>query len=170
MNAGETQGIVALDGQKFQLAWIDGESEVMQLSSTMVDVFARPLGIEIGDLLDVQTSAPTMDIAARTMSMQVKVTNRSARIMQLPLTVVLSRMGSIFEGVRVVNSDNHLPGVGAAWQLAANVENKTALGPNEASAPIVLKFVFENVPKEKLPDVGFGAPLDIEFHVFENQK
>jgi hypothetical protein len=170
MNAGETQGIAAVSHNKFQLAWINGESGTMQLSSTAVDVFARPRGLDVGDFMEVETSLPTIDIDARTVSMQVLVTNRSPRAVALPLTIVLSRLESLFDGLKAVNSGNHLSGVGSSWDLVANSGNNSVLGPNVTTVPITLKFQFEKVPEDKLPDLGFAAPLDADFHIFENRR
>jgi hypothetical protein len=170
MNAGETQGIAAVSHNKFQLAWINGESGTMQLSSTAVDVLARPRGLDVGDFMEVKTSLPTIDIDARTVSMQVLVTNRSPRAVALPLTIVLSRLESLFDGLKPVNSGNHLSGVGSSWDLVANSGNNSVLGPNVTTVPITLKFQFEKVPEDKLPDLGFAAPLDADFHIFENRR
>jgi len=169
MNAGETQGMASLGDRRFQLGWINGESGVMQLSSTIVKVSASALGLDVGEFLEVRTTAPGMDLMEKTVSMQVVVTNRSRRALALPLAIELTRVDSIFDGLKVRNSDNRLPGVGAVWNLASSSPDKTVLRPKEASAPLVLRFGFEKVPEEKLPDVGSAAPLDIDFHIFESQ-
>jgi hypothetical protein len=162
-NGGETQGIIGMAGGKFHLAWINGESGTMQLASTAIEVSAPPLGQDVGDLLDVKISQPAIDMTAHSLTMRLQVTNRSSKPMAAPLTLVLTRMESLLEGLHAVNSSNGLPGVGATWRLAVG-SGETSLQPKESSAAITLKFEFTKVPGES----SDTAPLDADFHFFEN--
>jgi hypothetical protein len=111
--------------------------------------------------VDVETTRPTLDADAKAASMQVVATNRSHLALALPLTLVISRMQSSFEGLEVVNADNRLPGIGASWHLVPSANSGT-LAPGASTTPVVLRFKFS-----KAPDHSQDTPPFIEFHVFE---
>lgn len=163
INGGETQGLVALAGGKFQSAWIDGESGVMQLAATQIEVTGTPLGLDIGDLLEVATSRPELDLDRKMVSMQVTATNGWRRAMVGPLTLVLSGVGSGFEGLRAVNADNGLSGTGASWSLTGG--SGSDLAPGHSTKPVTLRFRYT-----KAPDKMREAPLSVEFHIFERRR
>lgn len=165
MNGGETQGLSGLSGGRFQLAWIDGAEGVMQLASTTMEVAAAPLGADVGDLLDVQTSRPTLDPKARKMTLEVTVTNRARRSMKAPLYLVLGRVDSVLEGLHAVNADNGLEGVGAQWRLPSPSGSDATLEPGETARPVVVEFDFAKVPESTWD----ALPLVAGFHIFENQ-
>jgi hypothetical protein len=161
INGGETHGIGTVGRNRFELAWINGESGVMQLAATPVSVNAPMLGVDIGDLLQVQTTQPTLDVDAKTVSVRVVATNRSHLSLSAPLTLVISRMQSAFEGLEAINADNRLGGTGASWQLVSDADN-AVLAPGGSTRPVVLRFKFTRAP-ERSQD----TPPFIEFHVFE---
>jgi hypothetical protein len=162
MNGGETQGVIGFHDGRFQLAWINGASGVMQMSSTAVSVGQPPLGMDVGDLIQLHTTLPTLDVGARTITMQCTVANHSRRTLKGPLVLVLSRADSVFEQVRAVNADNGLTGRGATWQLAGASEAH-ALRPGETVGPVTLRFEFKKAPSQPWD----GATLDVNLHVFE---
>lgn len=96
--------------------------------------------------------------------MQIVATNRSRRAFAAPLTLVVSRTESDFEGLEAVNADNRLPGVGASWQLSASA-NDTILASGASTQPVVLRPSFS-----KAPEYSQGSPPFVEFHVFERGR
>lgn len=163
-NGGETQGIAALGGGGFELAWIDGESGVMRLAATPVSVAAEPLGADIGDLVQVDTTLPTVDPHAKTASVRIVATNRTQFPLPAPLTLVISNVKSVFDGLQAVNAENGLTRVGASWQLKASADGK-ALAPGDSTVPVVLRFKFS-----KAPDSTQDTPPFIDFHLFERRS
>lgn len=163
-NAGETQGIAALGADGFQIAWIDGESGVMQLAATRIGVASNQVGLEVGDQVRLDATEPRFDVDAKTVSMQVVVTNRSRRPMSAPLTLLLSEMDSGLPGLQAVNTDNGLGGIGATWNLKAP-GNGHELAPGAATTPLVLRFKFP-----KMPDDRKGSTPSFQFHVFEHGR
>jgi hypothetical protein len=135
----------------------------MELSTTSVSVPGTPLGQDVGDLLLVDLGFPELDLGAHSMSLQVRVTNRSHRAIAAPVTLVLSRMETPFAGLHAVNAENGLTGVGASW-IARQPSANQILQPGETAAPIALKFKFEKAPGM----IPTAPALWTDFHIFEN--
>jgi hypothetical protein len=165
INAGETQGIVGLKGGEFRLAWIDGESGVMRLAGTAVEVASRPLGMDVGDLVDVDTTRPTLDSDARSVSMKVTVTNRWHAALPGPLTLVLSDVASGLPDLHAVNADNGLGAAGASWVLGDGSAGGSSLAPGRATRTITLRFKYGKTPKN-MED----TPPSVSFHIFASRR
>jgi hypothetical protein len=169
-NGGETQGIAGGTGGNFHLAWVNGEGGVMQLASSEVDVMDPPLGQDLTEFMKLRFGHPMLEMSARSMSVEVAVTNVSRRPVSLPLTLVLGQAGSSLEGLQVKNADNGMTGPGASWHLGPKAGDHSSLQPGESTAAITLKFTFEKM-KEISGDslLPFPGVLDAEFHVFEKR-
>lgn len=139
--------------------WPRGDA---QLAATPIRVTAPALGLDVGDLVETQTTRPTLDIDAKTVSMQVVATNHSHTALAAPLTLVVSRMESLFGGLEAMNADNGLPGIGATWQLAA-VVGGASLAVGASTKPAVLRFTFS-----KAPATSKDSPACLQFHLFEH--
>ncbi|HZT01040.1 MAG TPA: sialidase family protein [Steroidobacteraceae bacterium] len=161
-NAGETHGIAAVGSGGFELAWINGESGVMQLAATRVDVAAKPLGEDTGDLMQLDTTEPALDADGKSISMQVVLTNRSLHPMHAPLTLLLTQMDASLQELRASNTNNGITGVGAAWKLEAR-GGGNELAPGASTAPLVLRFSYSKAEQK-------GSAPSFEFHVFERRQ
>jgi hypothetical protein len=122
-NGGESQGLVADPDGRFHLAWINGESGVMQLWHTRftVDPASARVGVRRVDRskdLSVEVSAPVLDFDGMSIGFTVRLKNRSPAPIAGPFTLVLSRLDADFVGLAATNADNGIAGLGAAWTIA----------------------------------------------------
>jgi hypothetical protein len=183
-NGGETQGLVAGPDGRFHVAWINGESGVMQLWYTNFAVQPGTQKINSGraanqtdgnkeaakvtvpptdtsDLtkeISVEVSAPVVDFNSRVIGFTVSLKNKTSTTISGPLTVVLDEMESQFAGVTVANSDNGLPGKGAAWKFLPHGQ----LAPGTLSEARIVRWRFDGqLPKEYVRPRAFRATFRV---------
>jgi hypothetical protein len=151
---GETQGLVADNDGVFHSAWINGASGTMQLSAQRFTVAKLPSVIDStrADLtpqIELTISKPSIDAAARTLSVTVQLKNTSTAPITGPLSVVLDAIHSDLGELRARNSDNKLSGRGASWNFVS--ENPPPLLPGQTSPARVFTWTFTWVGKSSLP-------------------
>jgi hypothetical protein len=155
-NGGDTQGLVAGADGIFHSAWINGESGVMQLWSKEITVDNRvaerlPRRKNLDGDLTLRVSEPNIDFATHTVSVKVRLENPSPVTVAGPFTVVLNEVGGSFKDLHSINSDNGVPGKGAAWNFS--LKGKSSLKPHEESDERVVRWGFSSVSEEALAPV-----------------
>ena len=183
-NGGETQGLVTGPDGRFHVAWINGESGVMQLWYTNFAVQpgtqtvnsvratdqtgARKEAAKVSvpptdksDLtkeISVEVSAPVVDFNSRLIGFTVSLKNKTSTVISGPLTIVLDEVESEFAGITVANSDNGLQGKGAAWKFLA----KGQLAPGALSEARIVQWHFDGqVPKQYVRPRAFRATFRV---------
>jgi len=171
-NGGETQGLAATPDGQFHVTWNNDVNGVMQLWYTTFTIegnvhrtkeqqahrdectFPPPAPdnrvrqpSDMTKDVSFEASAARVDFAPKSVSITVAVKNRSMCSVAAPLTLVLDKIETDFEGLRVSNADNGLTNDGAAWKL---LENRQELAPGEQSEPHVIRWQFDGqVPEPK---------------------
>jgi hypothetical protein len=148
-NGGDTQGLVAGPDGVFHSAYINGGSGVMQLWSKTLSVdgtaaLQSPFVSPRKDLsrdLALEVSEPRIDLATHTVSLNVRLVNRSSATVSGPFTVVLDDLVGTLKGMHVTNSDNGMAARGAAWNFS--IGGQTSLPPHQKSDTRVLRWEFQ---------------------------
>jgi hypothetical protein len=143
-NGGETQGLVATPDGRFHVAWINGESGVMQLwyTSFTVQPGTQQVGVRRVDRsadVSVEVSSAVLDFDAKSLWFTVSLKNQTSMTIRGPLGVVLSGIESDFGGMTVSNADNGLTGRGAEWMFVASGQ----LAPGAVSEPRTIRWHFD---------------------------
>jgi hypothetical protein len=171
-NGGDTQGLVAGWDGVFHSAWINGESGVMQLWSKDIavdkNVAARSSALahrrkDLSGDLSLEVSEPSIDLAAHTASVKVRLRNPLPVPIAGPFTVVLDAMSGTLKNLRAVNADNGQRDRGAAWEFTT--QGSTSLQPQQESGAKVFRWEFADEParENRVPFVAhfiiLGPPL-----------
>jgi hypothetical protein len=182
-NGGETQGLVAGPDGRFHVAWINGESGVMQLWYTSLTVKPGTQKIDVrlvdkadgtkevsnvsagpidktdrSDEVSVEVSAPVVDFDSKSLGFTVSLKNQTAKTISGPLTLIQDDVESNFGGITVANADNALKGKGAAWKFLVNSQ----LAPGALSEKRIILWHFDGqVPKSFPRPRAFRATFRI---------
>jgi hypothetical protein len=182
-NGGETQGLVAGPDGQFHVAWINGESGVMQLwyTSFTVRTGAQKLGgvrhvkeasldrdgdtkkvaperVERTKEISVEVSAPELDFYSKTLGFTIRLKNQTSAKISGPLILALENVESDFAGLTLSNADNGLTGKGAEWKFMASGQ----LDPGAVSEPRTIRWHFDG----KIPELTKITPFRANFRVF----
>ena len=154
----ETQGLVKGPDGRFHIAWINGESGVMQLwyTSFTVQPGTQKIGVRRVDRtkeVSIEVSAPVLDFDSKSLEFTVSLKNQTSTTISGPLTLVLSNIESYFGGITVSNADNGLTGKGAEWRFVANGQ----LAPGAVSEPHSIKWHFDGQVPEPTKLDAFRA-------------
>jgi hypothetical protein len=157
-NGGETQGLVAGPDGRFHVAWINGESGVMQLwyTSFTVQPGTQKIGVRRVDRtkeVSIEASAPVLNFDSKSLEFTVSLKNQTSTTISGPLTLVLSNIESYFGGITVSNADNDLTGKGAAWTFVPNGQ----LAPGAVSEPRRIQWHFDGQVPEPTKLNAFRA-------------
>jgi hypothetical protein len=85
----------------------------------------------------------------------------SSHEVQEPLTLVMKQLESNLKDLRVVNAENQLTGIGAAWTIGKLGD---ALTPTKKTVPITLKFKFTGDALELTSEL-----LRMSFRIFAKE-
>jgi hypothetical protein len=159
---GDTQGLVADAAGDFHVAWINGETGVMQLwySSFRVDpalVGEAPSRMtataeKVGGMEDItrdirfRVTGTRLDFNAHSYTVTLDIENQSGRPLYGPLRAEMRHFldgrdnGLGLTNLAAANADNGRPGIGAVWafDVAGGV-----LAAGARSEPRVVRFTFE---------------------------
>jgi hypothetical protein len=181
-NGGETQGLVAGPDGRYHVAWINGESGVMQLwyTSFTVQPGTQTVGARKVDRVDgtnqqsmvsigpvdktdrtkevsVEVSAPLVDFDSKSLGFTVSLKNRTSMEIYGPLTIVLDEIESDFGGITVANADNGLKGKGAEWRFLVG-----QLTPGALSNSRIIQWHFDGqLPKHMNRPRAFRATFRV---------
>jgi hypothetical protein len=154
-NGGDTQGLDADSDGVFHLAWLNGESGVMQLWSGAIVVDrnalppAPPKREDLSSMLQFELSQGKVDFNNHVISVNVRLLNPTKQAVEGPFTVVLDDYWEgNFQNLKVGNADNKIPGLGAAWNFS-----ESTLQPNQKSPERTLRWDFTGDPPEEPQDL-----------------
>ena len=161
-NGGETQGLVAGPDGRFHVAWLNGESGVMQLwyTSFTVQPRSQKVGARRVDRskdVSVEVSAPALDFDSKTLGFTVRLKNQTSATISGPLTLVLANVASDFRQMTVSDADNGLTGIGAEWRFVMD-----QLAPGGVSEPHSIQWHFDG----QVPELTKLNTLRANFRVF----
>ena len=165
-NGGETQGLVGLESNRFLLAWVNGESGVMQLISTTARIQAQPLGRDITDRLKTTVGLPQWDPASHKLFVTVSVTNTSRNAIRGPLYLESELFGSVFGELHPVNAFVGNLSSGTVWEIPLRA-GETLLAPGETTPETTLRFEVQDTTQSVPSKVG-DSRLDLVFRIFES--
>ncbi len=153
-NGGDTQGLVADASGAFDVAWINGETGVMQLWSKTFSVDKTLLGSasskstkDLSHDLKLDVSEPVVDFQNHLITFKVSLENITSTPIEGPFTVVLDdNSESIFRDLHVVHADNNLGGKGAMWNFTT--ERHKTLEPKQESDAREFHWAFSGLLDE----------------------
>ncbi len=153
-SGGDTQGLVADTNGAFDIAWINGETGVMQLwsKSFTVDRTALPKPRkDISHDLKLDVSEPIVDFEKHLVIVKARLENPTSAPIEGPFTVVLDdNTESFLKDVQVVDADNDLGGKGAAWNFT--VGGQKLLAPKQKSDVREFHWAFSGALPERPDD------------------
>jgi hypothetical protein len=154
-NGGETQGLVADPTGRFHVAWINGETGVMQLwyTSFTVDPGTQKVGVRRRDITKevlIEVEARALDFDQNSLTFTVRLKNQTSAAINGPFILVLNSVESDFQGLAVSNADNGLTGKGAEWQFVV----PGGLAPGAVSESHTVKWRFNGQVPEPLSRLG----------------
>ena len=161
-NGGDTQGLIGGPDGVFHSAWINGESGVMQLWSKEITVDNRvterlPRRKKLNGDLTLKVSEPNIDFATHTVSVKIRLENSCGVAVAGPFSVVVDDLIGSLKHLHALNSDNGLPGRGAAWNFF--LEGKGSLNPHEETEERIVRWGFSSISGEAL------APIFAKFNI-----
>jgi len=152
-NGGETQGFLAGTDGVFHLAWINGESGVMQLwskelsvnLSVATDYQHRNLRKDLSHELEIEVGKPIIDFETHTISVTVRLINPLQITIPGPFTLVLNGIEqSSLKDLSTANADNGVQRSGASWNFTVGAE--TSLHPTQKTDARILCWKFSKGP------------------------
>jgi hypothetical protein len=95
---------------------------------------------DLSSQLAVEVSEPSLDLATHTISVKVRLVNRSPAAISGPFTLRLDGVTSYLKDLQAVNSDSGKQGEKASWDFGLG--GKASLPPQEKSEERIFRFGF----------------------------
>ncbi len=138
-DGGETQGLAADTAGAFDVAWINGETGVMQLWSksfsvdrTVLESATSKPRKDLSHELKLDVSEPVVSFENHVITIKVCLENVTSGAIEGPFTVVLDdNPESLFADLHAVDADNGVGGKGAMWNFATG--GQKTLAPKQES-------------------------------------
>lgn len=168
VRGGDTGGLVADASGLFHPVWVDNRTGVSQVwtASVKVEGEASEGGIpELRGWADITAGVAVrygnahFDPATRRVTVEVRVTNRSAASVALPMKLRATALSTHLGRATVIDADNHRTGVDAVWDIAAAPTGR-ALPSGGESAARTLTFGLADTVTLRPGAVNAGSLLD----------